>query len=135
MEKSKILIIDDSKPILCLLEAILGKYFKVFTANDGLSAMKWLSEGNKPHLIISDLQMPNINGWEIIEHISSSSYLGDIPVLVLSGSDEERIEEKCAELGAAGYLPKPFDPNQLLEKIHSLLFTKNNKPYKNFFFI
>ncbi|TAM92916.1 MAG: response regulator [Chitinophagaceae bacterium] len=121
MKKPKILIVDDSKPILCLLEVILGKKFDVFAANDGFSAMNWLMEGNKPDLIISDLQMPNIDGVELITYLSGSDYYNEVPVLVLSGADESEVVEKYGKLQIAGYVSKPFDPAELVQKIEQAL--------------
>ena len=83
--KKKVLIIDDSKPIRLLLDAILGRHYTVMTAQDGLEAMAWLSKGNAADVIITDLHMPNIDGWELLEHLSGSYLYKDIPVMVLSG--------------------------------------------------
>lgn len=111
---------DDSEPILCLLEAILGKLYKVVAFPDGMAAMKWLSEGNKPDLIISDVQMPLIDGWELARHINSSALLQGIPLIILSGSDHNEIVAKCELYGVEHYFHKPFDPVQLMEKVTSI---------------
>lgn len=124
MKKPRILIVDDSKPILCLLEVVLGKKFDVFAANDGFSAMNWLMEGNKPDLIISDLQMPNIDGGELITYLSGSDYYRETPVLVLSGTSEEEMSERYGRLQVAGYITKPFDPAELIVKIEMALQEK-----------
>ena len=121
MKKPTILIVDDSRPILCLLEVILGKKFEVFAVTDGFMAINWLQEGNKPDLIITDLQMPNIDWREFISHLSNSIYYDNIPVLVLSGSDENEILKYCERLKIAGYLTKPFDPVELIDKIRGEL--------------
>lgn len=126
MKKPKILIVDDSKPILCLLEVVLGKKFDVFAANDGFSAMNWLMEGNKPDLIVSDLQMPNIDGVELITYLSGSDYYNEVPVLVLSGANESEVAEKYGKLQIAGYVSKPFDPAELIQKIEKALLKKEN---------
>ena len=128
MRKPKILVVDDSKPILCLLEVVLGKKFDVFAANDGFSAMSWLMEGNKPDLVISDLQMPNIDGAELIAYLSGNDFYNQIPVLVLSGANESEVAEKYGKLQIAGYISKPFDPAELIEKIEQAL-PKKGKVY------
>lgn len=124
MKKPRILIVDDSKPILCLLEVVLGKKFDVFAASDGFSAMNWLMEGNRPDLIISDLQMPNIDGGELITYLSGSDYYSEVPVLVLSGASEEEMAERYGRLQVAGYITKPFDPAELIVKIEMALQKK-----------
>lgn len=124
MKKPKILIVDDSKPILCLLEVVLGKKFDVFAANDGFNAMSWLMEGNKPDVILSDLQMPNIDGVEFITYLSGSDLYNQVPVFVLSGADEEEVRKKYGGLQIAGYISKPFDPAILVEEIEKSLRQK-----------
>jgi len=122
MKKPVILIVDDSKPILCLLKVILQSKFDVFAAMDGFEAMTWLMEGHRPDLIISDLEMPNINGMEFIAYISNSSYYDHVPVLVLSGISEPEIQARSKELHITDFVTKPFDPAELLEKINKALY-------------
>jgi DNA-binding response OmpR family regulator len=135
MKKPKILIVDDSKPILCLLEVILGKRFDVFAANDGFSAMNWLMEGNRPDLIISDLQMPHIDGVELLTYLSCTDYYNGVPVLVLSGADESEIIKKCHDMSIAGYITKPFDPAELLEKVETALNKNEQGSLKDSFLL
>ncbi len=118
--KNNILIVDDSKPILCLLEAILGRYYQINAVSDGLAAIDWLSLGNKPDLIISDVQMPNIDGWELAQHLSTSALYEDIPIIILSGVNGEEIKNKCEAYGVSDYINKPFDPLHLLEKVRNI---------------
>jgi CheY-like chemotaxis protein len=121
--KKKVLIIDDSKPIRILLEAILSRHYVVTAVSDGLGAMAWLSGGNTADLIVTDLRMPNIDGWELLEHLSASYLYKDIPVLVLSGE----VVNAAPEMLMARYsnvqavMHKPFDPVVLLEKIARML--------------
>ena len=129
MKKQRILIVDDSKPILCLLEVILQKRFDVYAANDGFSAMNWLMEGNRPDIIISDLQMPNIDGIELISYLSNSKYYDGVPVIVLSGTDEDEILKKCGNVQITDYITKPFDPADLLEKIDKALKKREEKQF------
>lgn len=120
----KILIIDDSKPIRYLLDTIISKYYSVITASDGFEAMYWLSQGNRPDVIITDLQMPNINGWDLVKNLTSSAIYGDIPIIILSGSTNEEIDQKCEEYGVADFLVKPFNPSRLLDSIKKALEKK-----------
>ncbi|MHB1922365.1 MAG: response regulator [Chitinophagaceae bacterium] len=120
MEK-KILIIDESKPIRYLLDTIISKYYTVTTTADGFEAMCWLSKGNKPDVIVSDLLMPNIDGWDLIKNLTSSSLYRDIPIIVLTGSYSKEIESKCDEFGVSDFLVKPFNPIKLLDSIEQAL--------------
>lgn len=135
MKKQKILIVDDSKPMLCLLEAILGKKFKVFIAIDGFEAMTWLTEGNKPDLIICDMQMPYIDGLELITYLSKNAYYSSVPILVLSGADKEEVLKQCEHLQIVNYISKPFDPQELLEKVNAALINVKQSEKNRFLFI
>lgn len=123
--KKKILIIDDSLPIRFLLEAILGKKYSVVSAQDGLAATIWLSKGNAVDAIITDLAMPNIDGWELLDYLSDSHLYKDIPVLILSGSvkmEPAVIMEHYSNVH--DIIQKPFDPMKLQEKVDAMLEKK-----------
>lgn len=120
--KKKILIIDDSLPLRFLLEALFSHQHIVISAQDGLAAMSWLSQGNVPDLIITDLHMPNINGWELLDHLAASYFYKDIPVVVLSGSMETTAESLFSRNGnVQAVVPKPFDPAKLQEQVEQIL--------------
>ncbi|MBO9730972.1 MAG: response regulator [Chitinophaga sp.] len=120
--KKKILIIDDSMPMRYLLEAVLGKEYSVVSAPDGLAAMTWLLKGNKADLIITDLQMPNIDGWELLDYLSGSYLYQDVPVIVLSGFFIEKMNELPNKYNSVRQVvQKPFDPMQLLSKVGFIL--------------
>ncbi|MBK8292112.1 MAG: response regulator [Flammeovirgaceae bacterium] len=115
----RILIIEDDEPLCWLLEKILsGKYVPIIM-NNGLEALSWLSEGNLPNLIISDINIPTLNGIELLENVRTSGILRDIPVIMLSASDEPEKRKQCLALGASNYLVKPFEPQLLLEEIEN----------------
>lgn len=115
--KKTILVIDDSAPIRFLLESILGKQYKVYSAPDGLTAMMWLQKGNRPDLIVTDIQMPNIDGWELIEYLQGNALYESIPVIVLSGAEDSRLHELGMIDKIAEYTRKPFDPMKLMESV------------------
>lgn len=125
MKRNKILIVDDSKAILCLLQVVLGKRYDVYLAIDGFAAMNWLMNGNRPDVIISDLEMPQIDGVELLSYLSQSRYYEDVPIIVLSGSNKEEIVEKCKNLKISSYITKPFDPAELLQRINMVIGKKN----------
>ncbi len=119
--KKTILAIDDSKAIRFLLQTVLGKDYQVVTAPDGCSAMYWLSKRNLPDLIIADVQLPDMEDWELIEQLKSNGIYNDIPLIVLSSLDKDTAKTKCIELGVEAYFNKPFNPIDLNEKISSLI--------------
>ncbi|HEY0272981.1 MAG TPA: response regulator [Chitinophaga sp.] len=114
--KKTVLIVDDSIPMRFLLESFVGKKYKVFSAMDGLTAMMWLAKGNVPDIIVTDIQMPGMDGWELIKYLSGNVLYDDIPVIVLSGS---RIEDAPVELRMkmTEFVSKPFDPIKLVDLV------------------
>ncbi|MGE0019537.1 MAG: response regulator transcription factor [Draconibacterium sp.] len=117
----KILIIDDKPSISKIIVQILSKTYEVSTQEDGLQALTWLHAGNIPDLIITDLQMPNMDGIEFIQRVKESGFFRDIPVVVLSSKDSSADRIKCLKMGAEDYLVKPFNPEELLIRIERIL--------------
>lgn len=121
IEMRKILIVDDKPSISRLIVQFLSKTFEVTTKEDGLQALSWLQEGNIPHLIVTDLQMPNIDGFELISRVKESGFFRDIPIVVLSSKDSSKDRIKCLKMGAEDYLVKPFNPEELQIRIERIL--------------
>lgn len=117
----KILVVDDKSSISNLIVQFLNKSFEVETKEDGLQALSWMQEGNIPDLILTDLQMPNLDGMELISHVKSSGYFRDIPMIVLSSRDSSNDRIECLKLGAEDYIVKPFNPEELLIRIERVL--------------
>jgi len=121
--KKKILVIDDERTIRVLLENFLKEYV-VITKNDGLEGLSWLQEGNMPDLIVADIQMPNLDGYEFVKQLRASGYFKDIPLIMLSGIESTAEKVKCLKLGANDYLVKPFNPEELALRIELLISHK-----------
>jgi CheY-like chemotaxis protein len=118
--KKKILAIDDSKAIRFLLQTVLGKKYQVITASDGCSAMYWLTKKNLPDIIIADPQLPDMENWELIAHLTSSGLYGKIPVIVLSALDRKETQQKSKEYRVSTYFCKPFNPVELVKAVDSI---------------
>lgn len=121
MKKRKILVIDDDKAMCQLIETMLERSYSVKVMNDGIGAMQWLISGQIPSLIITDIDMPNLNGLDFLKSIKKSGYFKDVPVLVITGYDDSKQKEKCMELGADDYFIKPFNPSILIDSIESTI--------------
>ncbi len=119
--KKKILIVDDELSIRMLLENYIGKSYDIVTKTDGLEGIKYLEEGNLPDLIVADIQMPNLDGYEMLKQVRSSGYFGNIPMIMLSGIESSQERVKCLRMGADDYLVKPFNPEELLLRINNLI--------------
>ena len=128
--KKKILAIDESKAIRFLLQTVLGQKHQVITAADGCSALYWLSKRNLPDVIIMDPQLPDMQNWELLEHLKSSGLYGDIPVIVLSSLDITQTVLKCKEFDVIHFFQQPFNPVQLERAVEALLLSNSSK-YNN----
>lgn len=122
MNPRKTLLVMDDEPSICkILEHFLKKDFNVFVKSDGAEGMLWLEEGNEVDLIIADLQMPNLNGKEFLKIARASNLYTDIPVIILSGSDESSERIQCLNLGADDFMVKPFNPVEVQAKVNAIL--------------
>jgi DNA-binding response OmpR family regulator len=119
--KKKILVVDDEKSICLLLENFLSQDYDVVSMDDGLEALKWLDE-NLPDLIISDIQMTKMDGYEFLTNVRQRGFTKHTPMIMLSGKSESKERIKCYKLGAQDYLTKPFNPEELEELVKKNLF-------------
>lgn len=119
--KHKILIIDDERSIRLLLESFLSKNYDVVSKSDGKEALDWL-ETNLPDLIICDVQMPNMDGYQLVEKVRQRGYTKHTPIVMLSGVESSKERVKCYKLGAQDFLAKPFNPEELDELLKKNLF-------------
>lgn len=126
--KEQILIVEDHRALRVIMDNFLEKSFKVETASNGYEALAWMNEGNIPEVIILDINMPNLGGIEFLSNIRTSGFFKDIPVVIVSGEEEGKVIERCLKIGINGYMRKPFNPKNLLAKIHLVL--KNKKTIK-----
>jgi len=119
--KKEILIVDDSATNVFLIESVLSEYgFKTFSANNAKEAFKAI-EKKIPDLILLDLLMPQISGFEFIKTIKQNNKLTAIPIIAVSAiTDEESINE-IMKLGADIFINKPIIISDLIDKINSIL--------------
>ena len=119
--RKQILVIEDHNGLRMMEGMFLKNYYDVVTQKDGLDGIIWLSAGNFPDLIVLDLMMPRLNGVEFLINIKSSGIFRDIPVIIVSGDEDQIIIDRCKKLGSTDYMIKPFDPRQLYERIEKIL--------------
>ena len=121
MMNKKILVVDDELTICLLLENFLSKDYDVVSINDGFDALEWL-EGNLPDLIISDIEMTTMDGYEFLTKVRERGFTKHTPIIMLSAKSESKERIKCYKLGAQDYLTKPFNPEELEELVKKNLF-------------
>lgn len=117
----RILIVDDELDLLKIVTFRVKKAgYDIIAASDGQAALDLIQQ-QKPDLILLDLRLPIVDGWEVCRRIKADENLKYIPVILLSASASSMNQEKIKELNAQDYLMKPFDPEVLLEKIKDLI--------------
>lgn len=117
----KILIVDDEKKITDLISFRLEyKGFEVAVANSGQEALDSIKK-EKPVLVILDIIMPDMTGYQVCEKIKANKATQSIKVLLLTAKGQKQDEEEGYEAGADDYMTKPFRANLLVEKIDMLL--------------
>jgi two-component system, OmpR family, alkaline phosphatase synthesis response regulator PhoP len=119
--KKKILIIDDEEDIQKLLKIRLEQdSFTVITAGDGAIGAK-IAEQEMPDLILMDIMMPNVDGYSCLKEIRNNQKTKNIPVIMLSGKEEEKVRDLFAFQKISGYVEKPFELDNLVAKIKEVL--------------
>lgn len=121
--KKSMLIIEDNSFMKALLGNLFSIHFDVETVSNGFEALEWLYEGNMPNVIISDIVMPEMDGFEFLKNIRGSTFFNSIPLVMLSGVDKSNDRIKCLQLGANDYVIKPFNPEELTIRVQNLLKT------------
>jgi two-component system alkaline phosphatase synthesis response regulator PhoP len=121
MSKGKILVVDDEIYIVHILDFSLGmEGYEVVTALDGEQALEKL-QSDRPDLIVLDIMMPKLDGYEVCKAIKSDPETRQIPVILLSAKGRNVDQKLGFEVGADDYITKPFSPRKLVERINQLL--------------
>lgn len=118
--KSTVLVIEDNPVASKALDYILKEDYEVVIFKNGLDALEWIKEGNIPSLIIADLNLPVMSGYEFVAKIKSHKKYSKIPLIIVSSEADERIIEKCYKAGVFKYFVKPADPNELYTTVKNL---------------
>ena len=117
MNKKKILIVDDDISITLSISFVLEKEgYVVTTAVDGEEAVKKAKE-ELPHLIVLDIMLPKINGFEVCKRLKANAQTREIRIIMLTAKGDEKDKRLAEELGVNGYITKPFDIDTLLSEI------------------
>ncbi|WP_029893334.1 response regulator [Desulfohalovibrio reitneri] len=117
-----ILIVDDSKTVRNLVAFIMKKEgFKVTTAEDGLDGLEKLYSSDAYDLIISDVNMPRMDGFTFIKTVREQDAYRDIPIIVLSTEGQEKDIQTGLNLGANLYMVKPAQPDKMVKNVKMLL--------------
>ena len=115
---AKILVADDSRDVVLILEQRLtSNGYQVITAFDGAEALHKVKQ-ERPDLIILDVMMPKLNGFQVARMIKFDQQLKHIPVLLLTARAQQMDKDAGMKMGAEEYITKPYDAEHLLARIH-----------------
>lgn len=127
-----ILLVDDSAEIRNYLSILLQwKNYNVIEAQDGLEGWQ-LAIDRKPDLILSDIDMPRLNGYELLQKLNLDLNAGRIPVIILSGKMTANARQNALQLGAIEFLEKSLQPDRILDIIDNCLRNRNLPNDRNF---
>ncbi len=118
-ERATVLIVDDTADNLTLLSELLKDKYIVKIANSGDKALKYVQSGNRIDLILLDIMMPGIDGYEVCRILQEDPKTWSIPIIFITAQTEKEDEHKGYALGGVDFITKPFNPNLVLARVLS----------------
>ena len=119
--KPQILVVDDKPEIAKVIKIQMSLEYDVIYFSRPIEALSWLHSGHIPQLIISDVYMPEMNGFEFLQSLKNSSMFSSIPIIVLSSMENSGDRIKLLENGAEDFILKPFNPQELKIRVRNIL--------------
>ena len=120
-EKPKILIADDSEINRALLKEILGDGYDYLEAEDGAAAVELMRQRTDISLLLLDLMMPGMDGFDVLRVMKYHAWLDEIPVIVISAAEDTANIERAYDLGVADYIRRPFERIMILRRVKNVL--------------
>jgi putative two-component system response regulator len=124
LQKQTVLVVDDAPDNLALMTGLLKDRYKVKVANSGEKALRVVHEGNPPDLILLDIMMPGLSGYDVCSRLKVDPDTRDIPIIFLTAMSEMEDEKRGLELGAVDYITKPISPPIVLARVATHLHIK-----------
>ena len=128
-EKQTVLIVDDTPDNLSLITSLLKDSYRVKIATNGNKALQIVFSNEPPDLILLDIMMPEMDGYEVCRHLKSDSQTAEIPVIFLTAKSEIEDELRGFELGAVDFITKPISPPIVLARVRTHLRLKRMIEY------
>lgn len=123
-KRATILVVDDTPDNLTLMSELLQDTYTIKVSNSGAKALKFIVEGGKPDLILLDIMMEGMSGYDVIKKLKSNEIAKNIPVIFLTAMSSSGDEEKGLAMGAADYITKPISPAIVLARVKTQLENK-----------
>ena len=119
VDRKRVLVIDDDLPLRGMLAAALRQHgFQVLLAGDGAEGQRALTI-HQPHVVLLDLAMPEVNGWDFLQRLQETGHIGKVPIIVVSA--HLRVDPQAVlQMGVSAILPKPFNLPELIDLIEHL---------------
>lgn len=120
VDRRRVLVVEDDLPLRGMLTVALRQHgFQVFLAGDGMEAERAMGL-HHPHIVLLDLMMPDVNGWDFLQRLEETGLRGSVPIIVISA--HLRVEPQAVlQMGVTAILPKPFNLKDLIDLIEHLL--------------
>lgn len=125
MKEYEIIIVDDEPLNISILSRVLSSHYKVRACKSGNDLLKLIHSTTLPDLILLDIMMPELDGYEVLAQLKKNEQFEHIPVIFISGLGSSYDEEKGLHLGAVDYITKPFNPTLVLERVKTQLELKH----------
>lgn len=129
METQTLLVVDDQPSVLTMTARILRDHYIVKVAKSGVEALKIVNSGEPPELILLDIGMPEMDGFEVLKRLKANQLSSNIPVIFLTGRNNEKDEEKGLLMGAVDYITKPISSTILEARVKNQLLLKHAQDY------
>lgn len=126
-EPARILVVDDEKTNIDVMVGLLSDEYKVIIAKNGQQALKRVQSDPLPDIILLDIIMPGMDGYEVCRQLKSDKNSAAIPIIFITGMSNPADETKGLELGAVDFIRKPFSPNVVLARIHTHISLQQQK--------
>jgi methyl-accepting chemotaxis protein len=120
-QKKRVIVIDDDRPILTMTKGMLGNDYDVTTVESGKEALRLFYQGYAPDMVLLDLKMPDMDGWETYKSIKEISDIHHVPIAIFTSSEDPQDRAQAGKMGAADYIKKPITKGDLLERVGKLL--------------
>jgi CheY-like chemotaxis protein len=120
-EKKKIIVIDDDEPILVMAKGMLGNNYDVTTVKSGKEALQLFFQGFVPALVLLDLKMSGMDGWDTYNRIRDLSQLHRTPIAIFTSSEDQKDRDQAKKMGAVDYIKKPIKKDDLLDRVKRLI--------------
>lgn len=117
VKRPRVLIVDDTPINLSLMSELLEEWYEVRVANSGKKALRIVESDRPPDLILLDIMMPEMNGYETCRALKANPLTRDIPVIFLTAMGDAEDEKTGFDLGAADYITKPISPPIVLARV------------------